>query len=74
VVLERSDVGAAPGGLQVELLLDVLPLGRPPFQATVRAVIPRTRQGRVRPGVQVQVLLDPSDPRSVTLAADSTAG
>ena len=77
VILELRDANPTPalsgdegtdGGRQIELLLDVLPSHRPPFRATVSAVISRLETALVQPGMQVLVKFDPGDPSKVALA------
>src|SRR5579862_5025733 len=45
-----------------DVLLEVRPTDRPPFQAQTRVIIPRLRLPGVQPGAIVSVRYDPNDP------------
>jgi hypothetical protein len=68
-IVELRDTGTTVNdNPQVELVLDVLPAGRPPFRATARTLISRLQTSQVQPGMQVLVKFDPSDTSKVALA------
>jgi hypothetical protein len=68
-IVELRDTGVSVNdNPQVELVLDVLPTGRPPFRATTRTMISRLQTSQVQPGMQVLVKFDTNDTNKVALA------
>jgi hypothetical protein len=63
-VIERvSETGATrDGNPEVELRLTVDVPGREPYEATLRQVLSRQVVHALRPGLEVKVAVDPSDP------------
>lgn len=45
----------------IEIDLLVLPQGQPPYPVTVRQVVPLAQVGRLAPGAQLPVKIDPTD-------------
>lgn len=69
VVLELREADPEAGeDRQIELVLDVLPSHRPPFRATVYAIVSRLEAALVQPGMQVLVKFDPGNPGNIALA------
>jgi uncharacterized protein DUF3592 len=68
-IVELHDTGVSVNdNPQVELVLDVVPAGRPPFRATTRTLISRLQTSQVQPGMQVLVKFDANDTSKVALA------
>src|SRR5262245_3782257 len=68
-IVELRDTGVTVNdNPQVELVLDVVPAGRPPFRATARTLISRLQTSQVQPGMQVLVKFDANDTSKVALA------
>jgi hypothetical protein len=67
-VLEVRDSGVSVNdNPQVELLLEVTPKDRAPFQARARKLVPRLNAGLVQPGISAQVIFDPLNPDKVRI-------
>jgi len=67
-VLEVRDTGVTINdNPQVGLLLEVHPSMAAVFKAEVKTVVSRLQVGQVVPGVKVEVLYDPADPKRMVL-------
>jgi len=61
-ILTLADTGTTiNGNPMADLLLDVRPADRPPFQARTRTIISRLRISMLQPGAVVPVRYDPND-------------
>ncbi len=52
----------------VDILMEVMPQGRPPYQVQTRMVVSLIRLPSIQPGNIVPVKYDPNDPTKVALA------
>jgi hypothetical protein len=65
-VLDVRDTGVSVNdNPQVELLLEVRPRDRAPFQARARKLISRLNAGMVQPGMSAEVIFDPLNPERI---------
>ncbi len=54
----------------IAIHLEVMPEGRPPYQAVVRRVVTVIDAGRLTPGTVVAVRFDPAHPERVVITGD----
>ena len=69
-VLQMSDTGMRINdNPRVSLLLEVHPANRPAYQVEVKQVISMLQASQYQPGQQLEVKIDPADPKKVVIAA-----
>lgn len=65
-VLQVRDTGVSINdNPQVGLTVEVTPPGRAPFQAEVKTIVSRLNAALVQPGLDVQVVYDPQNPKRI---------
>ncbi|MCL4870790.1 MAG: hypothetical protein KJ063_17665 [Anaerolineae bacterium] len=68
-VLQLADTGVRLNdNPQVKLLLEVQPMGQPPYQVEVNSFVSMLKLAQIQPGQIVNVRYDPADPSKVALA------
>ena len=68
-VLGLADTGTLiNNNPQIQLMLEVYPQTRPPFQAQCVAIVSYLAIPRIQPGMMVPVRFDPADPSKIALA------
>ena len=68
VVLQLADTGTRVNdNPQVQIVLEVRPHDRPPFQAVATTIVPIIARPRVQPGQTVTVRYNPQNPQEVAL-------
>ncbi len=69
-VLQMSDTGMRINdNPRVSLLLEVHPANRPAYQVEVKQVISMLQASQYQPGQQLEVKIDPADPKRVVISA-----
>lgn len=65
-VLQVRDTGVSVNdNPQVALLVEVTPPGKAPFQAEVKTLVSRLNAALVQPGIDVEVVFDPQNPKRI---------
>ena len=74
-VLRMSDTGMRINdNPRVSLLLEVHPTTRPAYQVEIKQVISMLQASQYQPGQQLEVKIDPADPKKVAISAILTGG
>ncbi len=69
-VLQMSDTGMRINdNPRVSLLLEVHPANRPAYQVEIKQVISMLQASQYQPGQQLEVKIDPADPKKVVISA-----
>ncbi len=69
-ILHMSDTGMRINdNPRVSLLLEVRPATRPAYQVEIKQVISMLQASQYQPGQQLEVKIDPADPKKVVIAA-----
>jgi type II secretory pathway pseudopilin PulG len=69
-ILQMSDTGMRINdNPRVSLLLEVHPANRPAYQVEIKQVISMLQASQYQPGQQLEVKIDPADPKKVVISA-----
>lgn len=69
LVMQLADTGVRVNdNPQVKLVLEVHPMGQPPYQVETTAFVSMLKLAQIQPGQTVNVRYDPADPSKVALA------
>lgn len=69
LVMQLADTGVRVNdNPQVKLVLEVHPMGQPPYQVETTAFVSMLKLAQIQPGQTVNVRYDPTDPSKVALA------
>lgn len=69
LVMQLADTGVRVNdNPQVKLVLEVHPIGQPPYQVETTAFVSMLKLAQIQPGQTVNVRYDPADPSKVALA------
>lgn len=69
LVMQLADTGVRLNdNPQVKLVLEVHPMGQPPYQVETTAFVSMLKLAQIQPGQTINVRYDPADPSKVALA------